>query len=93
MIPVAEPETARTTAFALFEATYQINCMHDRLEDAEGLADQVWDAFNNAHLVRNGEPVMFCLSGEQRSTFGMQLGTDGKDCWVSYVEIQILYTR
>jgi len=93
LILVSEPETDRTTAFALFEGTYQINCCADRLEDAEAMAAAVWDAFNHAHLVRDGDTVLHCLSGRQHSVKGTQLGTDGKDCWISYVEIDVLFTR
>jgi hypothetical protein len=54
LIMVSEPETARTTAFAMFEGTYQINCMADDLADAEAMAETVWTTFNNAQLTRNG---------------------------------------
>jgi hypothetical protein len=93
LILVSEPETARTTAFSLFEGTYQLNCHHDRLEDAEAMAAQVWTVFNGAHLYRDGDTVLHCLSGEQHSTLGHEMGTDGKDCWISFVELQVLYTR
>lgn len=96
LILVSEPETARTTAATesvLFEGTYQINCMHNTLQAAEAMAETVWNAFNGAQLTRNGKPVMHCLSGEQHSMLGHELGIDGKDCWISYVEIQVLYMR
>jgi hypothetical protein len=93
LIMVSEPETARTTAFAMFEGTYQINCMADGLADAEAMAETVWNTFNKAPLIRNGEPVLYCLSGMQHSTLGHELGIDGKDCWVSFVEIQILFIK
>jgi hypothetical protein len=37
--------------------------------------------------------VMHCLSGRQHSVLGSQMGVNGKDCWISYVELDILFTR
>jgi hypothetical protein len=93
LILVSEPETDRTTGSVLFEGTYQINCCHEQLAAAEAMAETVWTAFNNATLTRNGQPVMFCLSGQQHSVLGSEQGINGADCWISYVEIQILFSK
>jgi hypothetical protein len=93
LIMVSEPEMARTTAFAMFEGTYQINCMHDSLVGAEAMAKTVGNTFNNAQLIRDGQPVLYCLSGMQHSTLGHELGINGKDCWVSFIEIQVLFIK
>jgi hypothetical protein len=96
LIMVSEPETGRTTAqteSVLFEGTYQLNCMHDTLQAAEAMAKTVWSTFNGAPLTRDGKPVMHCLSGERRSMLGHELGIDGKDCWISYVEIEVLFMQ
>lgn len=93
LILVTEPEVNRTTGSVFFEATYQINCMHDLLSGAEEMARTVWDAFEGAPLVLNNNPVLFCLSGQLGSRIGKGMGIDGKDCWISFIEIEILYVK
>jgi hypothetical protein len=96
LIMVSEPETARTTAqteSVLFEGMYQINCMADTLTAAEAMAKTVWTTFNGAQLIRDGKPVMHCLAGERRSMLGHELGIDSKDCWISYVMIEVLFMQ
>lgn len=92
LIEVSEPEVARTTGFVMFEGTYQINCMNDSLQGAQAMAALVWAAFDHAPLSLDGQ-LLHCLPGERRSTVGSHLGTNGNDCWITYVELEILYVK
>jgi hypothetical protein len=92
LVQVSEPITARSTAFSLKAGVYQINCMADDLDESVELAGHVWTAFDRASL-NSSANILHSLSGETRTTLGVGLGLGGSDCWVTYVEVEILSQR
>jgi hypothetical protein len=93
LIEVSSGAETYTTGPAVIRSTYQINCMADDLAEAESLALAVRDAFNHAPLTIGDNEVGHCLVGGTHWTLGVGLGIGGSDCWVCYVELEILWSR
>lgn len=89
---VSDTEVARTTGPKLFQGIYQISVMAADLTSADSLCRSVSAAYDGATLDLDG--FVSCLAGDVRWMLGTKsLGLLGEDCWTSYVELQIMYTR
>jgi hypothetical protein len=88
---VSDVLLTRTTGPKLFLGAYQISVMADDLTEADSLCRAVSAAYDEATLDLDG--FVSCLAGDIRWTLGLGLGLSGDDCWMCYVELDIMYTR
>lgn len=89
---VSDVLESRTTGPKVFRSMYQISVMADNLTAADSLCRSVSAAYDGATLPLDG--FMSCLAGDVRWMIGTKsLGLLGDDCWTSYVELEIMYTR
>lgn len=93
LIQVAEVVPSRTTAFSLAEGTYQINCLANTVDEAMTLAHAVSETFDRKTIASTGDQVIGCFAGPIRAELGVGLGVGGNDCWLAYVELEILAVR
>jgi hypothetical protein len=85
---VSESERpGRTTGYYHLDALVQISAHAETDVAAAAIRDAVRDAIEDARLVVEGSPVMWCLPGDQRLMIGDGKGPDGTDCWIGAVEV------
>jgi hypothetical protein len=90
---VAEPESDRTTAYAVMDAVVQFNAFAELDADAAALRNAIRDAVRDAPLSVGGDRARHVLPAGQMLTIGEGAGPEGTDCWMASIEVEIPWER